>query len=98
MSLLEIVREVRRHLEESGRLSYLSLRREFSLDDDTLAKVVEELVDNQRVAVREDQSLAWAAAAASSQARAEGSSAPPPNASPTEFCTRRPPSKVSAGR
>ena len=97
MSLLEIVREVRRHLEESGRLSYLSLRREFSLDD-TLAKVVDELVDNQRVAVREDQSLAWAAAAASSQARAEGSSAPPPNASPTEFRTRRPPSKASASK
>src|SRR5262249_59662033 len=77
MSLLEIVREVRRHLEESGRLSYLSLRREFSLNDDTLAKVVEELVDNQRVAVREDQALAWSAAAAPRQTRAEGAPAPP---------------------
>src|SRR5262249_38431621 len=77
MSLLEIVREVRRHLEESGSLSYLRLRREFSLDDDTLAKVVEELVDNQRVAVREDQALAWSAAAAPRQTRAEGSPAPP---------------------
>jgi class 3 adenylate cyclase/tetratricopeptide (TPR) repeat protein len=77
MSLLEIVHEVRRHLEESGRLSYWMLRREFSLDDDTLAKVVAELVDNQCVAVREDNALAWSAAAAPSPARAEVSPAPP---------------------
>jgi class 3 adenylate cyclase len=77
MNLLEIAREVRRHLEASGRLSYRMLRREFSLDDDTLAEVVEELVDNQRVAVREDQALAWSAAAAPSPARAEGAPAPP---------------------
>ena len=38
MSALEIVRQVRRHLEESGRLSMI--RREFALDDDTLAEVV----------------------------------------------------------
>jgi hypothetical protein len=31
-------RSVRRHLEESGRLSYRVLRREFALDDDTLAE------------------------------------------------------------
>ena len=71
MSLLEIVHEVRRHLEKSGRLSYRMLRQEFALDDDTLAAVIEELVDNQRVAVREDHALAWSAAAAPSQARAE---------------------------
>jgi class 3 adenylate cyclase len=73
MSLLEIVREVRRHLEESGRLSYRMLQREFSLNDDTLAEVVVELVDNQRVAVREDNALAWSAAEAVRQARAEES-------------------------
>ena len=76
MNLLEIVREVRRHLEASGRLSYLMLRREFSLNDDTLAEVVEELVDSQRVAVREDNALAWSAAAAPSPARAEGAARP----------------------
>src|SRR5207244_300118 len=81
MSLLEIVREVRRHLEESGRLSYRMLRREFALDDDTLAKVVGELVDNQRVAVREDNALAWSAAAVPSQAR--------PEVSPSKHLTDR---------
>src|SRR5262249_34664524 len=71
MSLLEIAHEVQRHLEESGRLSYQIPRREFSLNDDTLAAVVEELVDHQHVAVREDQALARSAAAVLSQARAE---------------------------
>ena len=92
MSLLEIVHEVRRHLEESGRLSYRMLQREFSLDDDTLAKVVVELVDNQRVAVREDNALAWSAAAAPGQARAEGSLAPlerDPRASASQHLTDR---------
>lgn len=55
MSLLEIIRQVRRHLEESGRLSYRMLRREFDLDDDKLAEVIEELVDVQGVAVREER-------------------------------------------
>lgn len=43
MSVLEIVRQVRQHLEESGRLSYRMLQREFALDDDTLAEVVEQI-------------------------------------------------------
>jgi hypothetical protein len=76
MSLLEIIREVRRYLEESGHLSYRMLQREFSLNNDALVMVVEELVDNQRVAVREDNALAWSAAAAPSQTRAKGSLAP----------------------
>ena len=37
MNLLEVVRGVRRHLEESGRVSYRMLRRQFDLADDDLA-------------------------------------------------------------
>jgi class 3 adenylate cyclase len=40
------------------------LRREFDLDDDALEEVIEELVDVQRVAVREGNVLAWAGASA----------------------------------
>ena len=36
MSVLDIVRQVRQHLQESGRVSYRMLRREFALDDDSL--------------------------------------------------------------
>ncbi len=45
MNLLDVVREVRRHLEENGRLSLRMLRRQFALDDDALGEVIEELVD-----------------------------------------------------
>src|SRR3990172_6670481 len=61
MNLLEVVREVRNHLEANGRLSLRMLRRQFELADD-LAEVIEELVDVQRVARREDGALAWSAA------------------------------------
>jgi hypothetical protein len=51
MSLLEIIRQVRRHLEENGRVSFRMLRREFELDDNALEELIEELVEIQRSAV-----------------------------------------------
>ena len=71
------MRQVRRHLEESGRLSYRLLRREFGLDDDALEELIEELVDIQRVAVREDKALAWSADATPSRLGAESPPSPP---------------------
>ena len=62
---------MRRHLEESGRLSYRMLQREFDLDDDALAEIIEERVDIQRVAVREDDALAWSADTTPSRMEAE---------------------------
>jgi class 3 adenylate cyclase len=59
MSLLDVVREVRRHLEENGRVSLRMLRRQYELDDEALAEVIEELVDVQRVARREESVLVW---------------------------------------
>ena len=64
MNLLDVVREVRRHLEENGRLSLRMLRRQFELDDDALEQVIEELVDVQRVARLEENAFAWSANAA----------------------------------
>ncbi len=76
MNLLEVVRQVRRHLEESGRVSYRMLRRQFDLDDDALEELIEELVDIQRIAVREKNALAWSGAAA------EAGAAPIPRPAP----------------
>ncbi len=59
MSIFDIVRRVRQHLEEHGRLPCAMLRREFSLDDDTLDAIVEELVDVQEVARRDATMLRW---------------------------------------
>jgi class 3 adenylate cyclase len=64
MNLLDVVREVRRHLEEKGRLSLRMMRRQFALDDAALEEVIEELVDIQRVARREEDALAWSGNAA----------------------------------
>jgi hypothetical protein len=77
VSVLEIIRLVRRHLEENGRLSYRMLRREFDLDDDTLAEVVEELVDVQKIAIREDKALAWSGGATPKSTEAESPPSPP---------------------
>ena len=67
MNLLEIIREARKHLEENGRVSLRVLRRQFELDDDALAEVIEELVDVQRVARREENVLVGVEGAAASQ-------------------------------
>jgi class 3 adenylate cyclase/predicted ATPase len=64
MNLLDVVREVRRHLEENGRLSLRILRRQFELNDDALEEVIEELVEVRGVARREEQVLAWSGTAA----------------------------------
>jgi class 3 adenylate cyclase/tetratricopeptide (TPR) repeat protein len=61
MKLLDILREVRRHLAENGRVSLRMLRRQYELDDDALDELIEELVDVQRVARREENILVWAA-------------------------------------
>ncbi len=53
---------MRRHLEQNGRVSLRMLRRQFDLGDESLAELIEELVDIQRVARREENALAWSAA------------------------------------
>ena len=58
MNLLDVVRDVRRHLEENGRLSLRMLQRQFELDDEALEEVIEELVDVQGVARRDGNVLA----------------------------------------
>ena len=77
MNLLDVVREVRRHLEENGRLSLRMLRRQFALDDGALEEVIEELVEAQRVERQEENALASSGTAAPSRLAPES---PPPSA------------------
>ena len=60
MSFLETVEKARAFLERNGRVSLRALKREFNLDDDALGELIEELVEIQRVAVRDGSALAWA--------------------------------------
>ncbi len=60
MSFLDTVRRAKTYLEEQGRVSLRALKREFELDDEALDDLIEELVEIQRVAVRDRRALAWA--------------------------------------
>ena len=63
MNILEIINQVRGHLEQNGRVSYRVLRRQFDLDDETLEDLKEELIDVQRVAADEGgKVLVWLSA------------------------------------
>ena len=79
MKLLDILREVRRHLAENGRVSLRMLRRQYELDDDAFEELIEELVDVQRVARREENILVWAA-----QAQPDIQARPPAHVRPAE--------------
>lgn len=57
MNILDIIRDVRRHLQESGRVSLRVLRRQYELDGDMLEELIEELVDVQQIARREENIL-----------------------------------------
>jgi class 3 adenylate cyclase len=71
VSFLETIETARAFLERNGRVSVSALEREFGLDGTALEELVEELVDVQRVAVREGQLLAWGGAASSTPPVAE---------------------------
>ncbi len=60
MSFLETVERARAFLERNRRVSLRALQREFDLDDGALDELIEELVEIQRVAVRDGRALAWA--------------------------------------
>ena len=59
MGLLDDIARVRAHLEQNGSVSYRVLKREFGLDDEGLEDIVDELVDMQQVAIREEKGLSW---------------------------------------
>ncbi len=57
----EIVKQAVALLQDSGRVSYRALKREFELDDEILEDLKEELVDIRQVAADKDgKMLVWA--------------------------------------
>jgi class 3 adenylate cyclase/tetratricopeptide (TPR) repeat protein len=59
MGFLETVEKARAFLERNGRVSLRALQRESGLGDDGLDELIEELVEIQRVAVRDGRTLVW---------------------------------------
>ena len=60
MSFLETIEKARAFLERNERVSLRALQREFELDTEDLDVLIEELVDIQRVAIRDGGTLALA--------------------------------------
>ena len=61
MKFSEIVKQAVMLLRESRRITYRALKREFSLDDETLADLKDELIKARRLAVDENgEVLVWA--------------------------------------
>ncbi|MGH9426507.1 MAG: hypothetical protein ACRD2L_09420, partial [Terriglobia bacterium] len=60
MKFSEMVDQASEFLQRRERVSYRALKREFDLDDESLADLKAELIDAQRIAVDEDgKVLAW---------------------------------------
>jgi len=76
VSFLETIRRAKSYLVEQGRVSLGALKLEFDLDDTRLESLIDELVDVQRVAVREGKTLAWIGSASVASASPETIAAP----------------------
>ena len=72
MSFLDAVGRAKSYLREHGRVSLRALEREFNLDDAAADELIEELVEIQRVAVRDGRALVWAGGAAQAPTEAAG--------------------------
>ena len=60
MTFEEILAQARELLQRKGRVSYRALKLQFTVDDEYLAGLKDELVDAERVAVDEDgKVLVW---------------------------------------
>ncbi|MCP5065294.1 MAG: AAA family ATPase [bacterium] len=77
---LETVRRAKAYLEEQGRVSLRALSREFELDEESLADLVEELVDVQQVAARESKVLSWVGSASATSGEGTPMAAARPSA------------------
>ena len=59
MGFFESIKIARKFLQEHGRVSLRTLKREFKIEDDALDELVDELVNVQQVATREGDVLSW---------------------------------------
>src|SRR5262245_51765891 len=81
MTVEELIAEVVAMLQREGRVSYRMLKRRFSLDDDYLEDLKEEIIYAKRLAIDEDgRVLVWAGSLASSVQSLESKTATPPDA------------------
>lgn len=64
MTFRELLDQIRGKVRDKGRVTYRVLKREFTLDDESLADIAAELIDAEHVARDEDgKVLVWVDAA-----------------------------------
>src|SRR5262245_50869126 len=85
MKFSEIVKQAVALLQESGRITYRTLKREFALDEEALEDLKCELIDGQRVAQDEaGKVLVWVGAAGKQESETRGSRAVEPGSVPSD--------------
>src|SRR5215510_7656422 len=83
MKFSEIVNQAVALLQESQRITYRALKREFNLDDEALEDLKSELIDGRRVAADEDgKVLVWKDGHG---AAGQSSSTPSPSQPPASY-------------
>jgi len=102
LSFVAKLQRAREVLEQQGRLSVRALARELDVAGDELDELITELVDVQRVALREGAGLVWENRPADTHphfgARRRTRVPTPRSTSPRRSCNRSPRSKASASR
>ena len=91
MKFSEIVKEASALLQDSGRITYRALKREFDLDDDALEDLKAELIKARKVGRDEDgEILVWIAdgSQTSIQSDTQPSSQPPASYTPSHLAER----------
>ena len=91
MKFTDIIKETRVLLQESGQLTYRTLKREFGLDDDALEDLKFELIEGQELAVDKDgKSLVWTGddATLTTPSKSPISSQPPATYTPQHLAER----------
>ena len=85
MTFLDTVAQARTALEKQQRLSQRALRREFSPDAETLADLVDELVNVLRIATLDGEVLVWSGGEVSAAANATNAAPRRPRAAPASY-------------
>jgi class 3 adenylate cyclase len=93
MDIIAVVAQVRKLLQQQGRLSYRIVQRQFALDDAALEDLKFELIDIQEVAVDKDgKMLVWKGTVGEQEANSDE---PPTAAAPEPRLALRPPPYAS---
>ena len=87
MDIFEVLKQAREQLQQSGRMTYRILKRQFALDDEALEELKEQLIDVEEVAADKDgKMLVWTGGEIAEELASQLVAAPtaePPSSAPS---------------